>query len=268
VAGRVKFVFQPAEEIGEGARAMLDDGVLEDPRPDVSLGLHLWIDMPVGQVGVTDGPCMAAADVWLCTVAGRGGHGAAPDQTRDPILAAAQIVTALQSIVSRNVDPLDAAVVTVGSVHGGDAYNIIPPTIELVGTSRTYRRATHKLVYERLRTICEGVAAAMGCEATLEIEGKTPPLVNQPEVAQRVREAATAVIGAENLRDDERTMGSEDMACLMEDVPGCYFFVGAGNAKQNMTYPHHSPHFDWDEDAMPIGVAIMAGAVASYVLPG
>jgi amidohydrolase len=268
MAGRVKFVFQPSEETGEGAQAMIDDGVLEAPRPDVSLGLHLWADLPVGQVGITDGPCMAADDIWRCTVAGPGGHGAAPHQTHDPILAAAHIVTALQSIASRNVPPLDAAVVSVGTLHGGDAFNIIPTSVELMGTLRAYRPETQQIIRERLRSICEGVAAAMGCEAALEIELQSPPLVNQPETSQRVRQAAAEVVGASNLRDDVRTMGAEDMACLMDEIPGCYFFVGAGNAERGLTHPHHNPRFDWDEAAMPIGAAIMAGAVASYVLPG
>jgi amidohydrolase len=265
--GRVKFVFQPAEEGGKGAAAMIADGVLENPRPDVSLGLHLWNDMPVGHIAVMPGPTMAAADIWSCEISGHGGHGAAPHQTRDPIVAAAQIVSAIQTIVSRNVSPLDTAVVSVGSIHGGDAFNVIPPTVRLEGTIRAFKRETQEMVYRRLRELCAGIANALQCEATLDIQVMTPAVSNDPDVCALVREAAISVVGTDNLRDDQRTMGSEDMARLMEDVPGCYFFVGSANADKGLNYPHHNPRFDVDEDALPIGAAVLAGAVARYVLP-
>src|SRR5687767_924604 len=140
--GRIKFVFQPAEEIGKGAAAMIADGALDNPRPDCSIGLHLWNDLPLGTVGVTSGPCMAAADTFLCRITGKGGHGASPHQTRDPIAAAAQIISALQTIVSRNVAPLDTAVVSVGKLVAGDAFNVIASDAVLEGTVRTYRKET------------------------------------------------------------------------------------------------------------------------------
>lgn len=266
--GHVKFVFQPAEEIGEGARAMVTDGVLENLRPDVSLGLHLWNTLPVGTVAVTPGPSMAAADIWDCTIFGKGGHGASPHETQDPIVAASQIVSALQTIVSRNVKPLDLAVVTVGSIHGGDAFNVIPPDVRLKGTIRTYTVETKELVHRRVNEVCEGVAASLGCHAEVRIQPMTLAVDNDAAVSARVAEIAAEVVGAENVRHDERSMGSEDVSYFMQDVPGCYFFVGSANAERGLDYPHHNPRFDVDEDAMRIGAELLARAVASYVLPG
>ena len=257
--GRIKFVFQPAEEIGEGARAMVADGVLGDPRPDVSLGLHLWNELPVGLVGVTSGPCMASADIWSCTIRGAGGHGAAPHLAIDPVAAAAQVITALQTIVSRNVEPLDSGVVTAGSIHGGEAYNIIPQTVEMKGTLRAFKSETRTLLQRRLVEICQGVAGALGCTAEVEVRAMTSAVANDPEVAERR-------VGAERVRRDVRTMGAEDMSALMEGVPGCFFFVGSANAARELAYPHHNPRFDFDESALVTAAALMAEAAASYVI--
>jgi amidohydrolase len=266
IKGRVKFVFQPAEEIGQGARAMIADGALDGPRPDLTLGLHLWSSLEVGQIGVSSGPFMAAADIFSVLITGSGGHGAVPNETRDPILAAAQIVTALQSIVSRNVDPLDTAVVTVGSIQGGDAFNVIPQTVTLKGTIRTYTKETKTLVHERLAVLCDSIAKGMGCEAELEIKQMTIAVDNHAETSQRVRETLRGVVGAENLHSDLRTMGAEDVSYFMDDIPGCYFLVGAGNKARDMAYPHHHPKFDIDEDSLVVGATALAEAVAGYVI--
>jgi amidohydrolase len=265
MAGRVKFVFQPAEEIGKGAAAMIGDGVLDDPRPDVSLGLHLWNQTPAGRVGVEPGPVMAAAEEWHCTITGVGGHGAAPHETRDPIVASAQIITALQSIVARDVDPLDVAVVTVGKIRGGDAYNVIPAQVELSGTVRTFLPETRKMIIERMRQICESVASGLNCEATLKMSEMTPAVVNDDQVTERVQQVAADVVGAENVLPKQRTMIAEDMARLMDGIPGCFFFVGSQNSERGLHYPHHNPRFDIDEAALPVGVAVLAGAAASYL---
>ncbi len=265
--GRVKFVFQPAEEIGQGAPAMIADGVLQNPRPDASIGLHLWNTLPVGTVAVTAGPTMSAADDWQCVVSGQGGHGASPHETRDPVVAAAQIVIALQTVTSRNIDPLDTAVVTIGVIHGGSAYNCIPTSVELRGTLRSYRKETQELIHRRVREICEGVAAALGCHAEVTITPITLAVDNDPDLSERIAAIAAEVVGAENVRRDVRTMGSEDMAYLMDDIPGCYFFIGSANAGKGMDYPHHNPRFDIDEDALVIGAELLASAAASFVLP-
>jgi amidohydrolase len=265
--GKVKFIFQPAEETGKGAEAMINDGALDDPRPAVSLGLHLWNDLRVGTVSVTPGPCMAAADDWRCVITGRGGHGAAPHQTRDPIVAAAQIITALQSIVSRNISPLETGVITVGRVNGGDAFNVIPPTVELKGTIRAFNSDIHSLLRRRLREICEGVAASLQCQAELSIDQMTLAVDNDAALSARVAGFAAELLGAENVIDDVRTMGSEDMSYFMDEIPGCFFFIGSANPDRDLVHPHHSPHFDFDEDALVIGAALLSQTVASFVLP-
>ncbi|MGF1504637.1 MAG: M20 family metallopeptidase [Anaerolineae bacterium] len=266
IKGRVKFVFQPAEEIGEGAEAMIADGALDNPRPDFSIGLHLWNDLPVGTVGVTAGPSMSAAARFTITVTGSGGHGAQPHKTVDPIVAAAQIVSALQAIVSRNTDPLEAAVVTVGAINGGEAFNVIPPTVTLKGTIRTYRPEVEAMVYRRVHEIAEGVGQAMGCTVDTSIASMTKAVNNHPEVSERVREVAERVVGAQNVRTDVRTMGSEDVSLFMDDIPGCYFFVGSANAEHGLDAPHHHPAFDIDEESLVIGAAMLAEVAASYLI--
>ncbi len=276
LAGRVKFVFQPAEEIARGAQAMIDDGVLTSPTPDVCLGLHLWNPLPLGEVGLMDGPAMAGCDIFGITVRGVGGHAGIPDKAVDPLLAAAQIVTALQSIVSRNVNPLDTAVVSVTMFHAGDADNVIPPQAELRGTFRTFRPQTRDLVERRLREIAGGIAASMGCEATVECTSLTPALLNDPATNERLRQAfkpfTTNGSDGNNgkptirLRNDAQTMAAEDMAVFLQHIPGTFLLVGSSNAGRELNYPHHHPRFDFDEDVLPIATGLLATAVADYVL--
>jgi amidohydrolase len=265
LAGTLKLVFQPGEEGGIGAKMMVREGVLEDPRPDVVLVAHVWNEKPVGTVDVTPGAVMAAAEKWTCTVHGKGGHGALPHQAIDPIVVASHIVTSLQTVVSRNVSPLDTAVVTVGSFHGGDAFNVIPDHVNLAGTIRTYDPRVRETVLDRLRELFEGTAAAHGASADLKIQHPTPAVVNDADVTRVVRASAEAVVGAENVSRGERTMGSEDAAYLTQEVPGCYFFVGSANPELGLDAPHHNPCFDFDEDALPIGVAVMAEAILHYL---
>jgi amidohydrolase len=264
--GTLKIVFQPGEEGMNGAEVMVEEGVLETPRPDVFLATHVWNDRPVGTVDVVPGAVMAAAEKWDCIVQGKGGHGAAPQQTTDPIVAAAQIVTALQTIVSRNVDPLETAVVSVGSIHGGDAFNVIPPQVKLNGTIRTFNPRIRELVLRRMDEIVTGVAKVSGTQIELKVTPLTPSVINDVEATEVVHAAAEAVVGAENVTTDERTMGSEDAAFFMQEIPGCYFFLGSANPERGLDAPHHNPRFDFDEDALPIGVAILMHALAHYLL--
>jgi amidohydrolase len=268
LAGRVKFIFQPAEEIARGAQAMIDDGALAAPVPETSFGLHLWNELPVGTVSVTEGAMMAGADTFTITVSGSGGHAALPDQTRDPILAGAQIVSALQSIVSRNVSGLDTAVVSVTMFHAGEAQNVIPSEAVIQGTFRTFQPAIHDLVERRLREITQGIAQSMGCSASIETYQVAPPLHNQSETNARLREVFDALPFASPLTliDNQRTMAAEDMAVFLNAVPGTYFFVGSANPAKGPTYPHHHPKFDIDEDALPIGVALLCAAIADRVM--
>ncbi|MDY6875314.1 MAG: amidohydrolase [Chloroflexota bacterium] len=266
MTGTLKLVFQPAEEGANGAEAMVKDGVMENPRPDVFLSTHVWNEKPVGTADVSSGAIMAAAEKWTCVVRGKGGHGASPHLAVDPIVATAQVVTALQTVISRNVSPLEKAVVTVGAVHGGNAFNVIPAQVEMSGTIRTYDPVTREMVLRRMREVIEGVAATCGATAELEIMPLTPAVINDTKVVQVVRAAAAAVVGSENVSFGERTMGSEDAALFMQDVPGCYFFLGSANAERGLDAPHHNPRFDFDEDALLLGVAILMYALAHYLL--
>jgi amidohydrolase len=265
IVGTLKLIFQPAEEGGNGAKVMIEEDVLENPPPDIFLATHVWNEMPTGTIDVTPGAIMAAAEKWYCTVQGKGGHGAAPHQAADPVVATAQIVTALQTIVSRNVNPLETAVVSVGSVHGGNAFNVIPPQVELNGTVRSYNPQVREMVLQRMHEIVAGVAAACGVEAKLEIEPLTPAVTNDAQVTKVVRAAAEAVVGLENVTTGERTMGSEDAAYFMEKVPGCYFFLGSANASLGLNAPHHNPRFDFDEAVLTTGVTVMMHALAHYL---
>ncbi len=266
MAGTLKFVFQPAEEGLGGAAAMVQDGVLENPAPERSLALHLWNDKPLGWVAATDGPCMAAADKFTITLQGKGGHGASPYLAKDPVVAAAQIISALQTIVARNVSAQETAVLSVTSVKSGEAFNVIPDSATLLGTIRTFQPAVRDLVVQRFEQIVTGVAQALECPATIKFEVTTPAVSNHAEMAAQVRGLAQDLPGVTSVVSDERTMGSEDMAYMMNTVPGCYFFIGSANAGQGLDFSHHHPRFDFDERALVTGAALMARAAAQYVL--
>lgn len=267
IAGTLKFVFQPAEEGLGGAFAMIADGVLENPKPDVAFAMHLWNTLPLGTVQVTTGPAMAASSIFTLTVRGKGGHGAKPHEAVDPILAASHIVTAIQSIVSRNIDPQESVVISLGQIEAGTAHNVIPESVILKGTVRSYSNEVHRQLYRRLLEMAQNVATAFNCSASLETVVIVAAVVNAPEPANVVRLAASKLVGEENVID-QREMASEDMGYILEEIPGCYFFVGSQNEDLGYKYPHHHPRFDFDERAMINGVATMAEAVAGYVMNG
>lgn len=265
LAGSVKLVFQPAEEGLGGAERMVKEGVLEGPRPDYSLSLHLWNEKPLGLLGVTPGPAMAASESFDITITGKGAHGASPHQGLDPILAAAQVITALQSIVSRNVHPLEAAVISVTAIEGGTAHNIIPPDVKLKGTIRSYLPEVRQLVHRRFGEVVTGVAASMGCDAVYEIFDITLAVINDAAMAARVQAVAQTLLPGDTLETTYRTMGAEDMAYMMQDIPGCYFFVGSANPAEGLDYGHHHPRFDFDERVLPKAAALMAAAAADLL---
>lgn len=264
--GNVKFVFQPAEEIARGAQAMIDDGALSNPTPHVALGLHLWNELPVGTVSITDGSAMAGAADWEVTLRGKGSHGALPEQGRDPVVAGAHIVTAIQSIASRNVSALDTAVVTTAMFQAGAARNVIPSEVYLAGTYRTYRPETRDMVDRRLRDVVVGIAAAMGCEADISTTELTPPLINDLATNRRLREVFNGLDSGLTFVNTARTMAAEDMAVFLRSVPGSFIFVGSANSARGLDFPHHHPRFDVDEDALPIGAGLLAAAIADYVM--
>lgn len=266
LAGTVKMLFQPAEEGLGGALAVIADGALANPKPDVALGMHLWNEIPVGQVRATPGPTMASSSIFTLTVHGKGGHGAAPHKSVDPILAAAHIVAALQSIVSRNIDPLESVVISVGQISAGTTFNVIPGKAELKGTVRSYNIDLHRLVYRRILEMAQNMASAFRCQVSMETVAIVPAVVNAGEPTETVRRAAARFVGPDNVILG-RTMGAEDMGYILDEIPGCYFFVGSMNESRGLSYPHHHPRFDFDEQAMVYGVATMAQAAAHYVMP-
>ena len=265
--GSLKLAFQPAEEGGNGALAMIEDGVLEDPKVTAAVGLHVWNNLPVGTVGVFAGALMAAVDEFELVIQGAGGHGAMPQQTVDAIVTAAQVITALQTVVSRNVSPLDSAVVTIGKFNAGTAFNIIADAATLRGTVRTFNKETHRKIPEMVERVIRGACESMGAGYKLNYIRQSSPLVNNAEICELVAECAAEVLGAENVIRDEsvRTMGGEDMAYFLERVPGCYFFLGTRNEARGLTHPHHSPRFDIDESALASGVEIMTRIVRRYL---
>ncbi len=259
-SGTIKFVFQPGEEGLGGAEKMISDGVLEDPEPKIALGMHVWNEKPVGWVGIVPGPVMAAADTFTLKITGKGGHGAVPNLSRDPILAAAQGISALQSIVARNVSPLKPAVVTVASIHGGEAFNVIPAQVEMKGTMRTFEPAVRELLVRRMHEIIENISQGMGCQAEIEIKAITPAVVNDPLVTSKVQKVASAILTNDTLDFQAVTMGAEDMAFMLEKVPGCYVFIGSANPDRHLDAPHHSSRFDFDESILPKAVGLMAAS--------
>jgi len=262
LGGTVKFVFQPAEEGNGGARRMIEGGVLENPVPDYALALHLWNEFPVGFVAVVPGPFMSGAGFFTVKIIGRGGHGALPHQSADPVLAGAQVVTALQSIVSRNIPPLQSGVVSVTQFHAGDAHNVIPPFAELNGTIRYFEENVHQIILERFHQVINGVAEGMGCKAEIFIGDSTPPVVNDAWVVSQLQDTFKKTIPDMQIDGNFRTMVSEDMAYMLEKVRGCYFMLGSANHAKGLDAGHHQPRFDFDEQVLPRAAALMAaGAI-------
>lgn len=264
--GRIKFVFQPAEEIVGGAAAMIADGALADPRPDVALGLHLWNEAPLGKVGVADGPMMATSSRIEIDIMGKGGHAAMPHVTIDPVVCAAQIILGLQTIVSRSIDPAQTLVLSITQLSGSDADNVIPDVVQLRGTLRAFDAGVRDLATERIHAISASIATAMRCTASVQVLHGPPPVVNDASVAAKVRAALTQIVAPEAIDPALRTMAAEDVSLFMQDIPGTYFFVGAANSAEGKDYPHHHARFDFDEDALPLAVAMAAAAIGQWVL--
>jgi len=265
LGGSVKFAFQPAEEASNGAQAMIGDGVLEAPRVNAAFGIHLWNDLPVGTVGVMAGPVMASVDQFEIAILGRGGHAAAPHQTIDPVLVAAHVITALQSLVSRRRDPLSEAVVSVTEVHAGRAFNVIPDRADLRGTVRTFGGHFFEDAPRLVEDTAQGVASAFGAHVNVNYRRLSAPLINNEELSRLMRDVAADLIGADNVRQGVRTMGGEDMAFFLEKVPGCFAFVGSAPRTGGRASPHHSPTFDIDEESLVIAAELLTQTAIRYL---
>ena len=268
IEGRIKFVFQPAEEGAGGAEAMIDEGVLENPTPDIALGMHLWNPLPIGKVGVASGPTMSGSSTFKIVVNGRGGHAALPHTTIDPVACTGQLVTALHTLVSRKMDAMAGAVVlsVTGLKTSSHEHNIIPETVEIVGTFRTFNAYTSEVMEQHIRDVSYSVCESVGCEAKVTVRHLTIPVINDQTVVGRVKQAFSQIIDSRQF-EESRTMASEDVAYLLEDVPGMYVFIGASNPSKGLTQGHHHPRFNFDEDVLPLGVALMSSAIGEYIFP-
>ncbi len=266
LSGTAVFIFQPAEENGRGAQAMIQDGALDDPKVDAVFGLHLVTRLPAGQVVVRAGPVMAAADIFTIKIAGRGGHGAMPHHTIDPITVAANILLSVQHLVAREVSVQEPAVLTVGKIVAGASHNTIPAEAEMVGTLRTLKPAVRRQVKERLAPFVAHIAQAYEAKADLVFHDEgIPAVINHDAQTAMVRRRATEVLGEEALREADIAMASDDMSRFLEQRPGCYFWAGIGSG-DGSSPPHHSPQFEMNEDglasALRVALAVMVEALA------
>jgi amidohydrolase len=263
--GNIVFAFQPAEERASGAEEMIRDGALADPHVDAVIGLHVWSQVEVGTVGVRPGAIFASADEIILRVRGRGGHGAIPEDNIDPIVAAAAVVTALQTLVSREISPFHSAVVTIGAIHGGTAFNIIPDEVELRGTVRTHDPNDRAHLLRRIPELAQSVAAGHRATVAFSSDIGIPPCISEAGMADLVRRAAVATVGADHVTADCIQMVGDDMALFLNAVPGCYFLVGVGNRERGITAPHHNAHFDLDEAGLPIGAEVLVRAALDFL---
>ena len=261
--GTVKFVFQPAEEGQGGARYMIEDGALEGV--DEIYGLHLWNYQKYGTIGVKPGPIMAAADLFEITIHGKGGHGAAPQGTKDAIVIASHLVQTLQTIVSRNTNPIESTVVTIGQINGGYNFNIIADTVNMKGTTRAYTEENRQLIKTRMAEIIKGTKQVFDCTIDFEYEDGYPPTVNHPEESEKLLNAAKKIVG-DGASSPYLSMGGEDFSYFLKDVPGCFFFVGSAPIdKEPLSVPHHCSHFDFDERALLIGSSVYLQLVEDII---
>jgi amidohydrolase len=251
LSGNIKFLFQPAEEGPGGAKPMIAEGVMEDPTVDYAVGCHLWPGIPEGTLGVKAGRLMAAMDRFDLKIIGQGGHGAMPHLCLDALEVGTQVVNALQRIASRQMNPLSPTVVTVGSFHAGSTFNVIPGEAEMCGTTRTFDREIWLSWPERIERVVRGVCESMGARYELTYSQGYPPLLNDAEMADQVRQCAVAVVGDDRVVEPEPTMGGEDMAFYLEKAKGCFFFLGVGTEG---CAPLHNPKFRFNEDVLPLGV--------------
>jgi len=259
--GKIVFLFQPSEErIPGGAKKMIEEGAFESV--DAVFGLHFWQPLPTGKVGAVKGAMMAQPDQFLIRVKGKGGHGSMPHTTVDPILVASHLVVNIQSIVSRNIDPLKPVVVSFGTINGGTIYNIIPSVVELTGTVRTFDSALQALAEKRLREITEETCKAFGASAEVEYEKGYPPLINDESMVDFVLETAQEILGKDSVQTIDPVMGGEDFAYFLQKAPGTFLFFGMGDG---MEFPHHHPGFDMDEKALPQATLLMTALALEYL---
>lgn len=265
IKGNIKWIFQPAEEGGGGGRVMVEEGVLENPRVDAIFGAHVFPLLPVGKVGIYEREGLAAADSVKIKIIGKGGHGAMPHLCKDPILAAGHVITQLHAIVSRNVNPLDSAVITIGKINGGTAINIIPDEVEMLVTVRSLNSQVRDTLNRRMEEVVQGVARSFEMDYQYEFEYGYPVLINHTEMSRLVASACSKGIGEKNVEVLKPSMGAEDFAYYLEKVPGSFFRLGIRNEGKGIIHPYHSSLFDIDEEVLPFGVEMFVRIIDQYL---
>ncbi len=263
--GQVKLIFQPAEEIMSGALRMIEEGVMTNPTVDWVLSFHLWSGLPVGQVVAQPGPIFSSADEIRISVKGKGGHGGMPHLSVDPIVVASHVVTALQTVLSREIAPTQTAVLGFGTVHGGTAFNVVSDQVELTGTIRTLDDSVREFILKRAEEIAAGVARSLRGEAEFLHARGAPAVVNDVEVAELVADVAIPIVGRENVVTIQPPQVGDDATFFLRQAPGCYFLVGCANTQRGITAPHHSAHFDIDEESLPVATQVLTEAALRYV---
>ena len=259
--GTIVFLFQPAEEGLGGAARMIEDGALRNPEPEIVLALHLWNEKKLGWLGISDGPVMSASETFHVQITGKGGHGGKPHEAIDPVVATAAIINALQSVISREIHPLESGVITISTIHAGEAHNVIPEQVNFSGTIRSFKPETRELLLKRFHEVVRNTAAAYQCREDLTLEDISPAVINDPDLSETIRLAAAEVFPDFIIDRDYQTMASEDMSYFMQDIPGCYCFIGSANPEQGLVAKHHQPDFNFDEEALIHGSALLVGAV-------
>jgi len=272
IPGTIKFIFQPAEEgppPGEegGAEVMLADGVFNNPKPEAVFGLHTFSELNVGQLGYTPGPAFAAVDHFIIKIRGKQAHGAAPHLSIDPVVMASRAVLALQTIRSRNQNPLQPSVITVGIINGGERFNIIPEEVHLEGTVRTYDPATRDLIEKRMREILKGITEGDGGSFSLDYARGSPATINNIQLTEQVTPSLTKVVGTENVVELPPTMGGEDFSFFANEVPGFFYRLGTVDPVKG-SGGHHTPEFRADDKAIPIGIEAMTTLILDYLNAG
>ncbi|MDQ0216836.1 amidohydrolase [Oikeobacillus pervagus] len=264
IKGKVVLIHQFAEEITPGgAISMIEDGCLDGV--DAIFGTHLWSTIPVGKIGFHSGPIMAAADKFTVEIQGEGGHGGQPHRTCDPIILATNYIQMLQQIVSRNIDPLSSAVISVCTIHSGSSFNVIPEKVQLSGTVRTFDVEVQEIVFNRMETLLKTLCEGAGASYTFEFEKGYPPVINHQEETQFAMKCAQQLLGEEKVFDYQPQMAGEDFSYYLQKVPGTFFFTGAGNPEIGAKYPHHHPKFDIDEKALLYAAQVLAIVAVQYL---
>ncbi|MCL4416562.1 MAG: M20 family metallopeptidase [Actinobacteria bacterium] len=259
--GNVKFVFQPAEESPGGAKPMIEAGILKNPNVDVVIGLHIWNKIDSGQIGIRTGPIMASVNSFKINIIGKSAHGAMPQDGVDAITVCSRVIESLQTIVSREINPISPCVITIGKIHGGTAFNILAQEVELEGTIRTLDPNLNEIIASKMKRMIKGVTESMNAKYKFDFKHMYPVTINDKNITNTVSLCAAETVGVKNVIEAEQTMGGDDIAFYLQKVPGCYFFLGSSKKEKNQDYPLHSSSFNFDENCLKIGVEVILRAI-------